>query len=51
MTLVASIAIAYLIGSISFAVLVSRAFGLPDPRTNVGTDEGRVPYVRYQQDL
>ena len=34
--------------------LVSRGknpFGLPDPRTNVGTDEGRVPYVRYQQDL
>lgn len=34
--------------------LVSRGknpFGLPDPRANVGTDEGRVPYVRYQQDL
>jgi hypothetical protein len=26
-------------------------FGLPDAREPVGEDEGRVPYVRYQQDL
>ena len=26
-------------------------FGLPDARTNITTEEGRVPYVRYQQDL
>jgi hypothetical protein len=26
-------------------------FGLPDPRETQGEDEGRVPYVRYQQDL
>ena len=26
-------------------------FGLPDARTVVGNEEGRVPYVRYQQDL
>jgi hypothetical protein len=34
--------------------LVSRGknpFGLPDARTEIGTEEGRVPYVRYQQDL
>ncbi len=32
MATVAFIVIAYLIGSLSFAVLVSKAFGLPDPR-------------------
>ena len=26
-------------------------FGLPDARTDTNTEEGRVPYVRYQQDL
>jgi hypothetical protein len=26
-------------------------FGLPDAREVQGEDEGRVPYVRYQQDL
>ncbi|KFN43465.1 hypothetical protein [Arenimonas oryziterrae] len=26
-------------------------FGLPDARTDSGSEEGRVPYVRYQQDL
>jgi acyl phosphate:glycerol-3-phosphate acyltransferase len=31
-TLIATV-IAYLIGSISFAVVTSRAFGLSDPRT------------------
>ncbi len=34
--------------------LVSRGknpFGLPDARTDLGAEEGRVPYVRYQQDL
>ena len=30
--------IAYLIGSISFAVIVSRAFALPDPRIVIVTD-------------
>ena len=27
------IAAAYLLGSISFGILISRVFGLPDPRT------------------
>ncbi len=34
--------------------LISRGknpFGLPDARVDNSTDEGRVPYVRYQQDL
>ena len=33
MNLATAILISYLIGSVSFAVLVSRALGLPDPRT------------------
>ncbi|HXF68050.1 MAG TPA: glycerol-3-phosphate 1-O-acyltransferase PlsY [Burkholderiales bacterium] len=33
MTLIALAALAYLLGSISFAVIVARAFGLPDPRS------------------
>jgi glycerol-3-phosphate acyltransferase PlsY len=46
MTLVASIAIAYLIGSISFAVLVSRAFGLPDPRSYGSGNPGATNVLR-----
>ena len=46
MNLVASIAIAYLIGSISFAVLVSRAFGLPDPRSYGSGNPGATNVLR-----
>jgi glycerol-3-phosphate acyltransferase PlsY len=46
MTLIASIAFAYLIGSISFAVLVSRAFGLPDPRSYGSGNPGATNVLR-----
>ena len=46
MNLVASIAIAYLIGSISFAVLVSRAFGLPDPHSYGSGNPGATNVLR-----
>ena len=46
MNLIASIAIAYLIGSISFAVLVSRAFGLPDPRSYGSGNPGATNVLR-----
>lgn len=46
MTLIASIAVAYLIGSISFAVLVSRAFGLPDPRSYGSGNPGATNVLR-----
>jgi glycerol-3-phosphate acyltransferase PlsY len=46
MNLVASIAIAYLIGSISFAVVVSRAFGLPDPRSYGSGNPGATNVLR-----
>ncbi len=38
--------IAYLIGSISFAVIVSRAFGLPDPRTYGSANPGASNVLR-----
>ena len=38
--------IAYLIGSISFAVLVSRAFGLPDPRSYGSGNPGATNVLR-----
>jgi glycerol-3-phosphate acyltransferase PlsY len=46
MTLIVSIAVAYLIGSISFAVLVSRAFGLPDPRSYGSGNPGATNVLR-----
>ena len=38
--------IAYLIGSISFAVITSRAFGLPDPRTYGSGNPGATNVLR-----
>jgi len=46
MNLLAAILIAYLIGSISFAVLVSRAFGLPDPHTYGSHNPGATNVLR-----
>lgn len=46
MTAVALTIIAYLIGSISFAVIVSRAFGLPDPRTYGSGNPGATNVLR-----
>ena len=46
MTLVASTLAAYLIGSISFAVLVSRAFGLPDPHSYGSGNPGATNVLR-----
>jgi acyl phosphate:glycerol-3-phosphate acyltransferase len=37
---------AYLIGSISFAVIMSRAFGLPDPRTYGSNNPGATNVLR-----
>jgi glycerol-3-phosphate acyltransferase PlsY len=39
-------AVAYLIGSVSFAVLVSRAYGLPDPRTYGSGNPGATNVLR-----
>ena len=39
-------AAAYLIGSVSFAVIVSRAFGLPDPRTYGSGNPGATNVLR-----
>jgi acyl phosphate:glycerol-3-phosphate acyltransferase len=46
MTLLTATAIAYLIGSISFAVLVSRAYGLPDPRSYGSGNPGATNVLR-----
>jgi len=46
MNLAATILVAYLIGSISFAVLVSRAFGLPDPRSYGSGNPGATNVLR-----
>jgi acyl phosphate:glycerol-3-phosphate acyltransferase len=46
MTLVIAALIAYLIGSISFAMLVSRALGLPDPRTYGSGNPGATNVLR-----
>jgi glycerol-3-phosphate acyltransferase PlsY len=46
MELVTVALIAYLIGSISFAVLVSRAFGLPDPRSYGSGNPGATNVLR-----
>jgi glycerol-3-phosphate acyltransferase PlsY len=46
MNLLLAILIAYLIGSVSFAVLVSRAFGLPDPHTYGSGNPGATNVLR-----
>ena len=46
MAAAAFILIAYLIGSLSFAVIVSRAFGLPDPRTYGSGNPGATNVLR-----
>jgi glycerol-3-phosphate acyltransferase PlsY len=46
MTLLAAAVVAYLIGSISFAVLVSRGYGLPDPRTYGSGNPGATNVLR-----
>lgn len=46
MATAAFIVIAYLIGSLSFAVLVSRAFGLPDPKTYGSGNPGATNVLR-----
>ena len=46
MNLLIAILLAYLIGSISFAVLVSRAFGLPDPHTYGSGNPGATNVLR-----
>jgi glycerol-3-phosphate acyltransferase PlsY len=43
---IAAAVIAYLIGSISFAVVVSRAMGLPDPRTFGSKNPGATNVLR-----
>lgn len=46
MTSFAFVVVAYLIGSISFAVVVSRAFGLPDPHTYGSGNPGATNVLR-----
>jgi glycerol-3-phosphate acyltransferase PlsY len=46
MATIAFIVIAYLIGSLSFAVIVSRAFGLPDPHTYGSGNPGATNVLR-----
>ena len=46
MTLLLAGLVAYLIGSISFAVLVSRAYGLPDPRSYGSGNPGATNVLR-----
>ena len=38
--------LAYLVGSIAFAVIVSRAFGLPDPRSYGSHNPGATNVLR-----
>src|SRR6266568_1598393 len=45
------ILIAYLIGSLSFAVIVSRAFGLPDPRSYGSGNPGATNVLRMGKKL
>jgi glycerol-3-phosphate acyltransferase PlsY len=42
----AAILVAYLVGSLSFAVIVSRAFGLPDPHTYGSGNPGATNVLR-----
>jgi acyl phosphate:glycerol-3-phosphate acyltransferase len=46
MAIIALTLVAYLLGSISFAVLVSRAFGLPDPHTYGSGNPGATNVLR-----
>jgi acyl phosphate:glycerol-3-phosphate acyltransferase len=46
MVAAAFVVVAYLMGSISFAVIVSRAFGLPDPRTYGSGNPGATNVLR-----
>ncbi len=46
MTLLVLIAVAYLIGSVSFAVIVSRVFKLPDPRSYGSGNPGATNVLR-----
>jgi acyl phosphate:glycerol-3-phosphate acyltransferase len=46
MTTAAFVLMAYLIGSLSFGVLVSRAFGLPDPRSYGSGNPGATNVLR-----
>jgi len=46
MTTAAFILAAYLVGSLSFAVILSRAFGLPDPRTYGSGNPGATNVLR-----
>lgn len=46
MTTIVFVLLAYLIGSLSFAVLVSRAFGLPDPRSFGSKNPGATNVLR-----
>jgi glycerol-3-phosphate acyltransferase PlsY len=51
MATTAFILIAYLIGSLSFAVIVSRLFGLPDPRTYGSGNPGATNVLRTGRKL
>ncbi|MEQ1667601.1 MAG: glycerol-3-phosphate 1-O-acyltransferase PlsY [Sulfuriferula sp.] len=44
--IVAVLVLAYLLGSLSFAVLVSRGFGLPDPRSHGSGNPGATNMLR-----
>jgi len=51
MATAAFVLIAYLIGSLSFAVIVSRAFGLPDPRSYGSGNPGATNVLRTGRKL
>jgi glycerol-3-phosphate acyltransferase PlsY len=51
MATAAFVLIAYLIGSLSFAVIVSRAFGLPDPRSYGSGNPGATNVLRTGKKL
>ena len=51
MATAAFIVVAYLIGSVSFAVIVSRAFRLPDPRTYGSGNPGASNVLRTGRKL
>ena len=51
MVIAAFVVAAYLIGSLSFAVIVSRAFGLPDPHTYGSRNPGATNVLRTGKKL
>src|SRR5467141_93266 len=51
MTTAAFVLIAYLIGSLSFAIIVSRAFGFPDPRSYGSRNPGATNVLRTGKKL